>query len=51
MALERAGPQLVEAGAIDADTFAAAIAQAREPGFAVVGPLEISAWGRVPATG
>ena len=48
MALERAGPALVDSGLLDAATVAAAIAQAREPDFAVLSPLSISAWGRKP---
>lgn len=48
MALERAGPVLVEEGVLDPATVAAALAQAREPGFAVLSPLSISAWGRRP---
>jgi SAM-dependent methyltransferase len=48
MALERAGPALVEAGLLDRATVDAAIAQAREPDFAVLSPLSISAWGRKP---
>ena len=45
---ERGAGHLIETGAINRETFDAAIAQAREPGFALVGPLEISAWGRRP---
>jgi SAM-dependent methyltransferase len=48
MALERSGPALVDAGLLDAMTVEAAIDQAREPGFAVLSPLSISAWGRKP---
>jgi SAM-dependent methyltransferase len=48
MALERTGPTLVEAGLLDADTVAAALAQARREDFAVLSPLSISAWGRKP---
>jgi SAM-dependent methyltransferase len=48
MALERAGPALIDSGLLDATTVAAAVAQAREPDFAVLSPLSISAWGRKP---
>jgi SAM-dependent methyltransferase len=48
LALERAGPQLVADGLVDRDLVEAALAQAREPSFAVLGPLAISGWGRRP---
>jgi hypothetical protein len=48
MALERAGPTLVDAGLLDQSTVVAAVAQARAPDFAVLSPLSISAWGRRP---
>ncbi len=48
LALERARGGLVEAGILPADVIDAALAQAREPDFAVLGPLSISAWGRRP---
>ena len=48
LALERAGPRLVADGLLDAAVVEAALAQAREPSFAVLGPLTISAWGRRP---
>jgi SAM-dependent methyltransferase len=48
MALERAGPALVDTGLLDSATIEAAIAQARRPDFAVLSPLSISAWGRKP---
>jgi SAM-dependent methyltransferase len=48
MALERSAPPLVAAGALSADLVADALAQARDPSFAVLGPLTISAWGRRP---
>jgi SAM-dependent methyltransferase len=49
MALERAGPALVEAGLLDQATVDAAVAQARTPDFEVLSPLSISAWGRRPS--
>jgi SAM-dependent methyltransferase len=49
MALERAGPALVEAGLLHQAIVDTAIAQARGPDFAVLSPLSISAWGRKPA--
>lgn len=49
MALERAGPALIDVGLLDQPTVGAAIAQAREPSFAVLSPLSISAWGRKPS--
>jgi hypothetical protein len=50
LALERARPALVESGVLSAELIDAALAQAREPDFAVLGPLTISAWGRRPPT-
>jgi SAM-dependent methyltransferase len=49
LALERAKPGIVAAGVLPADVVDAALAQARDPSFAVLGPLSISAWGRRPA--
>ncbi len=49
MALERAGPVLVEGGQLDQAVVAEALAQARSPEFSVLSPLMISAWGRRPA--
>jgi hypothetical protein len=49
MALERAKPRLVDAGLLDTALIDEALAQARDPSFAVLGPLGISAWGRVPS--
>ena len=46
MALERARPRLVEAGLLEAALIDEALGQARDPDFAVLGPLAISAWGR-----
>ncbi len=48
LALERTVPALVADGAIAQDVADAALAQARDPGFTVLGPLTISAWGRQP---
>jgi len=48
LALERARPGLVESGLVPPDVVDAALAQARDPAFAVLGPLTISAWGRRP---
>jgi SAM-dependent methyltransferase len=45
LALERARPGLVESGLLPADL----VDEARDPGFAVLGPLTISAWGRRPS--
>jgi SAM-dependent methyltransferase len=46
LALERARPGLVASGRLPARLIDDALAQAREPSFAVLGPLAISAWGR-----
>jgi SAM-dependent methyltransferase len=48
MALERARQPLVEADLLDAAVVDRALAQARDPSFAVLSPLMISAWGRKP---
>jgi SAM-dependent methyltransferase len=48
MALERAVPQLVEAGLVDEQLARNAVTQARQPDFVVLSPLSISAWGRKP---
>jgi SAM-dependent methyltransferase len=48
MALERAGPTLVEAGLLDEALVSDALDQARRPDFVVLSPLSISAWGRKP---
>lgn len=48
LALERARPGLIESGLLLAELIDEALAQAREPSFAVLGPLAISAWGRRP---
>jgi SAM-dependent methyltransferase len=48
MALERARQPVIEAGLLDADLIDEALAQARDPGFCVLSPLMISAWGRKP---
>jgi SAM-dependent methyltransferase len=48
LALERARPAVVSAGLLPAGLVDEALAQARDPSFAVLGPLTISAWGRRP---
>ena len=48
LALERARPRLVAAGLLPEALIDEALAQARQPDFAVLGPLTISAWGRRP---
>jgi len=48
LALERAAPALVEEGRVTQELVDAALAQARQPDFAILGPLTISAWGRRP---
>ena len=48
LALERARPAILESGLLTAEVVDAALAQARQPDFAVLGPLTISAWGRRP---
>jgi len=48
MGLERARAGLVEAGLMSGESVDQALAQARDPEFAVLGPLAISAWGRKP---
>jgi SAM-dependent methyltransferase len=49
LALERARPAIISSGLLGADLVDAALAQARDPSFAVLGPLTISAWGRRPS--
>jgi len=46
--LARARDALVAAGVVDAETADAAIAQAREPDFSILGPVSLAAWGRKP---
>jgi SAM-dependent methyltransferase len=48
MALERVAPTLVEEGILGEALVTEALAQARDPGFRVLGPSTISAWGRRP---
>jgi SAM-dependent methyltransferase len=48
MAIERSIPEVVAAGYIDESRARDAVAQAREPGFGILSPLRISAWGRQP---
>ena len=42
-------PRLVEAGEVAEPDAAAALAQMREPGFAMLGPTSIATIGRKPA--
>ena len=48
LALERAGPRLVADGLLGADLVEAALAQAREPDFAVLGPARHQRLGSPP---
>jgi hypothetical protein len=48
LGVARAGPALVAAGLFDEDTFATALAQARDPQLAVLSPIAVAAWGRRP---
>ncbi len=48
LAVEHVRDQLVEAGVFSATDFDAALAQARAPGFVMLGPLSIQAQGRKP---
>ena len=50
LALERAAPRLVEAGAVSEPDAATAMEQMRAPGFAMLGPTSIATIGRKPAT-
>ena len=45
-ALASAAPLFVEAGVLDGGLVEKAIAQAREPSFAILSPLSVTAWGR-----
>ena len=49
LALERAVPRLVDSGAVSESDAAAALAQMRAPGFAMLGPTSIATIGRKPA--
>jgi SAM-dependent methyltransferase len=49
LAIERAGPQLTEAGIASAELVARALAALRDPAFAVLSPAAMAAWGRRPA--
>ncbi|MXY09185.1 MAG: methyltransferase domain-containing protein [Acidimicrobiaceae bacterium] len=49
LALERAVPRLVEAGAVPESDAATALEQMRAPGFAMLGPTSIATIGRKPA--
>jgi len=48
LALERAVPRLIEAGAVSESDAAAALEQMRAPGFAMLGPTSIATIGRKP---
>lgn len=48
LGIARAGPALVAAGMFDEDTLTTALAQARDPEFAVLSPIAVAAWGRRP---
>lgn len=50
LALERAVPRLVEAGAVPESDAATALEQMRAPGFAMLGPTSIATIGRKPAS-
>jgi hypothetical protein len=49
LALDRAAPALVAAGVLPEGLVAEAIAQARDPGFAILSPTRMAGWGRKPA--
>jgi len=46
LALDRAAPALVAAGVLPEGLVAEAIAQARDPGFAILSPIRMAGWGR-----
>lgn len=48
LALDRAAPALVAAGVLPADLVARAIAQARDPAFAILSPIRMLGFGRRP---
>lgn len=48
LALERAGPRLVEFGVITEEQLAEALTQVREPDFVMASTTSIAAWGRRP---
>ncbi len=48
LAMESAGAGLARAGALPQATVAEALREARDPGFAILSPLSISAWARKP---
>ena len=50
LALERAVPRLVAAGAVSKSDGAAALEQMRAPGFAMLGPTSVATVGRKPKT-
>ena len=49
LAIERAVPRLIEAGAVSESDAATALEQMRAPGFAMLGPTSIATIGRKPA--
>jgi SAM-dependent methyltransferase len=49
LALDRAAPALVAAGVLPEGLVAEAIAQARDPEFAILSPTRMAGWGRKPA--
>ena len=49
LALERAVPRLIGAGVVSESDAATALEQAREPGFALIGPTSIATIGRKPS--
>lgn len=51
LALERAAPRLVEAGLFEESFVREALTVARDPDFAILSPVLMTAWGRRPAGG
>lgn len=49
LALDRAAPALVAAGVVPKGLVAEALAQARDPSFAILSPIRMAGWGRKPA--
>ena len=49
LGIDRAAPFLADAGIVEADTIAPALAQVRDPAFCVLSPLAVAGWGRRPA--
>jgi SAM-dependent methyltransferase len=48
LALDRAAPALVAAGVLPEGLVAGAVAQARDPAFAILSPTRMAGWGRKP---